>query len=470
MRNRKPTFQVRASAVNSVSHKNGVLFAVLASADFGLPKDVVTSAFGCEHCGTTFAGLKDSEPFCITCGSDQVAATSEAALEPEVLSETQELSGIICAGCDTHNILSDVVAAKLGGKMHCVMCGDALEFDQPTVGDGDDDMPEVNPMSNAADDADDLDLGPDGEINLNGDNDGTTEASHPSGDADDLHPPVDATDVENQTAPFVAPEATAETVDVPMTDAVPEGADDMFDVGIDDEAMVATVNHVPVATLMRAEASQFADVWGKQAFVRSIKAAVSNEGRNAALAHFGFKPIIASFPLKKLVDERVESGLAAEKLKVVASTADLRADYHQSLAIAAAGLQKNFFKGHQHALKAGLCDELIAAGVRNPVKLIDRVFATHGGQFMNDMLELAAEMLAKPAEVRNELARSVEAANYIVAAAADGDDESPDDDEDEVEASTRMQAQAGLRIKPQHTETSSIRDLTGGRRLFGTPK
>jgi hypothetical protein len=488
MRNRKPTYQVRASAVNSVSHKLGSLIAVVASADFALPKSQELAAFGCKHCGTTVAALKDSEPFCITCGSDQVDLDDEADLAPEELNETQELSGIICAGCNTHNILTDVVAAKLAGKMHCITCGDALEFDQPAVGaDDGDDLPEVNPVgqddADALDDvqivdeaagADDVDTGPEGEVSLDGDD--ATTAGHGDGADEDLHPPVDADTPGTMTAPYEAPEG-AETVDVSMADVVPEDVSDEFDVSADDEAMVATVNHVPVARLMREQAGDYADMWGKHSFLRAIVAAVETEGREAALAHFGFEPIIAKFPLKKLVDSQVATALAAEKTRVQASIDNTREDYKHGLAIAAAGLQKGFFKGYDHPLKAALFEELQAAGVRAPAKMIDRVFRAQGSAFMGTLLALAEEVMAKPLEVRNELASSVDSANYIAAASdEDGDDvaddadtDSEDEDSDDVvESATRMQTHAGVRItRKQPAEVASIREMTRGRRLFG---
>lgn len=472
MRNRKPTFQVRASAVNSVSHKSGATFAVIASNDLGLPKDVELAAFGCEHCGTVLSAIKDSEPFCVTCGSDQVALATDQ-LAPEVLSETQELSSVICS-CNSHNIISDVVAAKLGGKMHCITCGDALEFDQPDGDDGDD-LPEVGQFTAEAS-GDDVDLGPEGEITLDGDDagaimEGANHASNP--DPDDLHPPIDA--AQNTTSvPFVAPEIApdAEFLDMPMTDALPEMVGEDFEVSCDESTMVASVNGTPVATLKREQAANLEALWGKQSLVRSVKAAVAQEGRSAALAHFGFIPIVASFPLKKLVDERVAAAMEIAQATVTSAIENLREDYRQCLAIAAAGLQKDFFKGHDHPLKAALFENLAAAGVRSPAAMVDKVFAGHGAAYIENLLVLAEAQLAKPLEVRNELALTVESANYMnVAEVDEGTTETAamDDTAEPSETSvSRMQSHAGLRIKNQTQESASIRDITKGKRLFGS--
>jgi hypothetical protein len=474
MRNRKPAFQVRASAVNSVSHKIGSLISVIASVDLVMPKKQELAAFGCDHCGTVFAGINSIAPFCVTCGSDQTNLVPDAEFEPEELNESQELSGIMCAGCDSHNIMSDAVAAKLAGKMHCVTCGESLEFDQPTDGDTEDDLPESNPVGDAANDVeivssgadngdDDMDFGPEGEVELDGAD--AAQATQAAG-AEDLHPPVSAEDPNTMTIPAIDP--GAETVDVSMSDAMPEDVGDDFDVTTDGETMVATVNSIPVALLKReqAAAGQYADMFGKQSFLRAVKAAVENGGRKAALASFGFEPIIAKFPLKSLVDAEVAKAMTAERNKVVASVQNLRADYDQSLHIAAAGLQKGFFAGRDNALKMGFFDHLQTAGVRNPAKLIDTVFKAHGNAFIATMLSLAEEVMAKPVEIRNELASAVDAMNYMAVEAA-----VEDDDESVTASADRMQSQSGVRINQptQAAETSTIRAIAGSRtRLFGS--
>ncbi len=451
MRNR-PKYLVRASAVNSVSSRMGSLLSVLATAGFELPVNQTLAAFGCTHCGTSFSAIADSQPFCVTCGSDEVSLDQDTELPPEALTDDQELSGVICVHCNHNNIFSDVVAAKLGGKLHCITCGEAMEFTPPAVGD---ELPEVDALAETSE------TDPDGSMDLP-----TLEEGMKAGDApaEDLAPPVDAHGEDTLAAG--ADEADdADAIDLSLAEVMPEGEPEDFDLAVstdDDEAacvMVASVKGVPVATLAYADAGQFQEQFGRMSLVRAVKSAVAQVGRDKALANFGFKPIMVKFPVKAQVDKLVTAALQDRSKAVQVAAAELGNDYKQALAIAAAGLHKSFFKGRDNPLKAHLYDELVAAGVRSPAKVVDRVFMNHGAAFLSTLLELAEEVRAKPLDVRNELATTVDSANYLLA-------EVEDEDGPEVE-----EQQAGIRIvKP--TQTTEVTASVRGQKspLFGTSR
>ncbi len=458
-----------AKAIAGLRGANGPVVAVLATPGFKMPKTKpALASFGCTTCGSHFAAIKGSQPFCVTCGGEDVTVDDAAEDTPteELDDDKEELSGVVCCHCNTTNIVSNKTLAVLAGSMHCIVCGADMEFDEvPDADRGAAVDPEVVDQEAGGDDfTSQTELSGDtNKVNLN-----QTEGQ------DDLDPPVGVENENQTTLPLIDP--NDDTVDVAMDEINPDDINpDDIDVIQTSSVAYALVNGVTVATMSAETAGVNADLVSKASLPSIVKSAVEKAGLKAGLKQVGFVPVVAKVPFKSLVEKAALAKTQDTQKKLDAQAATLRDDLHQALVIAMAGMQKNFFRGKENALKSALFDELTASGVTHAAKLIDRVFRNHGGEYLSSLLELAEELRQKPVDVRNALAAAVDSANYV---AADLDDanrlEDEEDDEDDfrptnTEAVTsRLHRQSATRIVREETASH-----TGGgaaisrERLFG---
>lgn len=470
----KAEHAVVARTLNRISESQGSMITVLATPGYKLPKNPALASFTCKGCDTHFAAHRGSKPFCVTCGCDDVKEDAEADATPEKLTDDQELAGVVCCHCHNTNIVSLSVASKLSGAMHCVVCGSDLGFDDITSEE--EDTPEedgVDPLEEETVETQGQDFtDPDDVFDEDGAEEGsstTDRIEEEKNGQEDLNPPVGVENLNQTSIPLLDP--NAEVVDVPMDEINPD------DINADDVAVIQTssaayfmVKGVSVASLTVDGATEAGvDLFNKGMLERTVKASIARNGLKATLNELGFKSVIAKFPLKKLVDVRVSAALAAETAKVDAKVKGVADDFKQSLLIAMASLQKNFFRGKTNALKSALFDELTAASVRSPDKLIDRVFRNHGGAYLSTLMDLATELMQKPIEARNALAEAVDAANYMDADKDETEEDEDGDDDMPESTSARLAEQAGVTITQRAVKASTATDAPISRqKLFGT--
>jgi hypothetical protein len=233
--------------------------------------------------------------------------------------------------------------------------------------------------------------------------------------------------------------------------------------------LVASINNLPVATLEKANAGENQNVFFSRQLISAIKHSAKKVGAEKALSSFGFELAKVNIPVGNIVAKRVDAKLAEHKDKLQASVQTLSDDYEQALSLAMAALTKGFYRNRGNAVRDSLVQELSAANVRNPGKLVYRVFASAGMQFNKDVLELAKELLSKSVDHRNELAGSLgEMAPKEAEEEEDSIDEG-DDFEDKLEgASIRpslktQEAASASKGSSVADLTSHIRKLNGGR-------
>jgi len=456
MQKRKPLHSVRATALAALSRTLGSVFTVVASPELKVTKAEVAT-YGCKHCSTKFGALASTQPFCITCGSDEVQQVEN---EPtESLTDGSDLSAVTCNHCSTHNILSVQTASTLKGRMFCTACGEPIGYTAPELSGEDGGAADVEDIE------EDLDTDTLGGDDVGGDQEeigGEDEVL--DGEADDAE--EDAADEEPTEEDEYAGKQCAETVDVDLVDTVTD-EDTEVAFTLVEGTLVATVNGVPVATLDKEAAGVNSDVYTKKSFTDAVSMTMARTGISAGLKHYGFSNIVVAFPLKKLVAAGVDAEMQTIRAKEESKVEDVIADLSQCLAIASLGLNKNFFKGKDNALKAGFYEELSNAGVVNPAKVVERVFAHYGEAYVTTLLATAEELLAKNVDVRNQLAEAVDAVNPVSV-----DDESEDDvsDLNNVEVTARL---AGSTLRPQRksaetasVSVSTIRKALPGGRLF----
>ena len=478
---------VKASQIAAAAKKVGGVY-VVATRNQQLPQEENASAqiaeyplaeYSCKECATVFTANAKMAPYCLTCGSDHTEVCSPKKGETAgKTSQTKvhadaDLAHYACAGCGTLNVLHNEIVAACGDGAHCVSCGHknvfatAADIDAPAGGDagaGDlDDLDLVDTSDETLEaeaegdeGSEDMDLD-----DLSGGDDDADEADE-AADADEM-PMNDPTAVDPAATP--APAVDAPAVDTnPVVDVAPgtalnveysEGDDmevDLLDLNEDtpteelslvwlrDAMAIATAKNQLVATLVAADAGDNADIMETREFATAISHAISKEGLKAAAKRFGFKSVKASVPIAKVVKAQVEKALVEKAAELDSKLEKVHADFAQSTEIATAGVAKNFWRNVDDPLKKALISELSAVGVRNPQKMVDRVWAIHAPTTLAAILDKARELSKTSVEARNELAAALDMTNYIptkkVVAEAEEDPEEDDDEPDEDEDDT----------------------------------
>jgi hypothetical protein len=161
--------------------------------------------------------------------------------------------------------------------------------------------------------------------------------------------------------------------------------------------------------------------------------------------------------MKKVVNAKVEQALATKARELNNKITAVSADFAQATEIAAAGFAKNFWQNVQDPLKAAMVTELSALGVRNPLKLIDRVWALHSPKALAAIIEKAKELSKVSVTARNDLAAALDMVNYkpTVLAAEDDDSDEEDDsdadsdsDEDDSEEEATVESRLAMAATP----------------------
>jgi len=85
------------------------------------------ASFECGSCKTEMTASADLQPYCVTCGSAEVAKTDKPfKLSASARSEDGKV-GVQCASCDTVMVLDSKVVQASAGHLHCTCCGAGLK-------------------------------------------------------------------------------------------------------------------------------------------------------------------------------------------------------------------------------------------------------------------------------------------------------------------------------------------------------
>lgn len=458
----KKAHLVKAGVLNGHSaESSGALLFVYASPTPSVDKSAELSAYKCGKCNTEFAALAKTEPFCITCGDEDVYEDNEQVLDVEEYEDPDtELASIPCSDCNTKNIVKLTTASVLGAQVHCVTCGSAINFQAPVVAEMDDESGMDDETNDALHDSfedtleeDDLtgaediegvdangDESSDGENaeggeDLEGADEGEGEPEEANGDespegaegepSDDAGEPEgsESNDAEGEGDEDEGSEGgedeDLEEIDFEeetLAKLVGEGSLSLDRVG---DVLVASINSLPVATLARSDAAEYANVFHGAEFATAIRHTVKQVGVEKGLSQYGFAFASVKVPVKEIVTKRVTAKVQAEIATLNSRSETLAADFEQAFGIALAALNKNFFKGETNPLKTAFVDMLTTANVRNPARQVDAVFQAHGDAMNRAAFELAKKLLGKSVEHRNEIAASVLDSNYQVIASAE---------------------------------------------------
>jgi predicted RNA-binding Zn-ribbon protein involved in translation (DUF1610 family) len=447
----------------------GQHFVVLASGNpDSVSRTLKSHAAECQHCNTRFTVNAGVQPFCIQCGSDEVEPIQNPVGNEEAdnaleLPDDSELSTLRCPSCLTSSILKDETATLYGGSIHCAACGESILYvtaqddvvenmdDEGTQDQMADDELDLGDQGQQADDQ--LDVGQqDADDQQDQDQSQSQDQDHQQADDE-----VDTQDQGQQDAC-----KTNAEVEVSLLKCVKGGDLNLITAN---DTLWAIVGGVPIASLSREKAGDNKDIFNKRAFAEAITATVNKIGVSSALEAYGFTPIMVKFPFAEQVEATAQAAVKENSVKVEATLKTLRDDYRQCLALAAVGLTKNFFRGQDHALKAAFYEELTQAGVSRPQKIIEKVFANFSEPYHKTLFALADSLLAKPLDVRNELAKTL---GEVTTAELedDEDDDTPDEQSASVESRlanpvVSIESKQALRSS-QTASVRGLREATGG--------
>lgn len=416
----------------------------------------------CASCGTTMATDLET-PLCVTCGGTHVQATGKP-VKASFVSDASLVS-VTCSHCSTASVMEASVVRAAKGSVHCTVCGSSVQADLSSFSDGDvDPTMSTTPISVEGDD----------------DSDGDDEVS--VDDLDDNGEDVSATDwlegpVETELEPALEPSLDFDPAGgLPLLDEQPDmladapglalasdvdpgdvgyaGEDQRIEVesdaddaaeeelgdddlgpdegeaaltcaGLDDTAkglrfasvagsVLALKGAVSVGVLTKAAAKQNADVMHTDAFIGAVLTDAQRIGVKASLAKYGFQLVRVGNVQNAAVARQVQ----AAKVQAATARASEQKVFAESLALAAAGLARRHWRGHQNPLATAMNEQLATLGVRNPDAVTTRLLARAGVEYTKVLCTVAEKLGSMSAAARKEFAEALDMTN-----------DAPDDDE-----------------------------------------
>ena len=212
-------------------------------------------------------------------------------------------------------------------------------------------------------------------------------------------------------------ESSFSATEVSVIDLVESATDEApMTFNVTPSAIHAFMGDSHVATLRKTGETANAELFGSEQYMKSIVASVQENGIRPALNDFGFE--LSSVKLDdRILASFVAADADAKQEAAIASAVDSNnAVMKQSLEIAAAGLNRNYFKGKVHGIKNRLFTDLSAMGVKNVAALIDKAFAETEDEHNATLLDIAYDLSTKSDDLRNELSDAMENVNPLAKA------------------------------------------------------
>jgi hypothetical protein len=150
------------------------------------------------------------------------------------------------------------------------------------------------------------------------------------------------------------------------------------------------------------------DVYQLPQFQDVTAHAIATKGLRKGLVQSGFKLACVKLSASKAADKVVKAKVLAGVKQQMDLIARKDEALEQSLAIAAVGINRHFFKDVTNELKAGLESELETAGVRGGQRMVRAMFAQHGVSYAKAILSLAKKISAMPIQVRNQYSAALD--------------------------------------------------------------
>ena len=195
--------------------------------------------------------------------------------------------------------------------------------------------------------------------------------------------------------------ASAEDLDVSYSSAIRGQA-----------SWTAYFKGVPVAMASKSSAGKNADIFDTPSFGHAALASAKAVGVKKALVELGFTPIKHKVSVSKEVRRLVDAQVAEQREALASELKSHQEKFLSALATAAIGINRGFFAEVKNPLKAALWNAMSSAGIRNPEAMIDNAFRAHSDAYHTVLFAQASDIVAKPAEVQESLAKTILGTNY----------------------------------------------------------
>lgn len=145
------------------------------------------------------------------------------------------------------------------------------------------------------------------------------------------------------------------------------------------------------------------------ALAQALQVASQSNPLKEVLAGNGFEYSELEIEADAGVAAEVQRQIEAKLTALEQARSELAAGMKQSLSIAAAGMTRGFFKDRKNAIKSALVAQLVEREMDREVAeyAVSTAFAESSDDYHQALLEVAQELLSKPADVRNELATTI---------------------------------------------------------------
>ena len=261
-------------------------------------------------------------------------------------------------------------------------------------------------------------------------------------------------------------------VDVDQTDDTVEDTDDLGFASIGASLHCIKANRI-IATMTKKAAitADKADIYQGDEFPFVVAAEVQSKGLRKGLLAAGFILAKVDVESNKAVKAAVAKELVSAKTKLQASNGKSQEAFQQCMAIAAVGINRNFFKNSKNTLKAALEEELAQAGVRGGAKLVRAAFAQYGIDYAHSLIAMANKLVAMPEETRNQFADALDMTDNLSddeeEVEEDIEDFDPDmDQDDEIPASVTAALSKPIRstrvVASSRTQKSIAQEILSG--------
>jgi len=481
------TKQLRAAASTTMTHDGNDLNLKVEQGDAGLensqePMGLIDPASldsGFTHSDEkpTMPGMKAKAPTTAGTKADKPKVEANGAMSEPLKDEEIPPGGKI-AEMDNEQ---DPAVGYLNKEADMPVINNAsVEDDAPPPGSemDDDAEPEADLEAttddNGAGEFDDL---PGIEASDEGDDDSEFEDLEPEAPMPEassaMEPNASPTE---EVAEFEAAPPSDEEQPLVDVDEVPdnEGSEDLVFAALGNSVHVIRSNRI-IASMGPASARKLGvqDVFQGEQYEAVVAHAIDTKGLRKGLVQQGFVlakvKMTASKATSKIVKAKVEAGMK-DKLEAIAKQ---NKAMEQSLAIAAVGINKQYWKDVPNELKASLITELEQAGVRGAKRLVSSVFASHGVSYARQILALAQRIAAMPEEVRDNHAESLDMTSDgdfddddMVESGAECMDGEPVNEFEEFETEVPASVTAAL-ANPMHRRVSQTKMIAGVKDMQG---
>lgn len=179
---------------------------------------------------------------------------------------------------------------------------------------------------------------------------------------------------------------------------------------------MAFYNGYPVARCLQSNSSA-PELFANAKFGEATKAAVNSQGIVSGLADMGYEMLKPDLDLGVSVSAKLQQMHEAEMTAVREETANAVAEvqdrFQAALASSGMAINRNVIRGKTNPIAETLIASLSAAGVGNAAELVNSAFEQRSDQYVQSLVTLAAEQVAKPLESQNDFAQMVSQASFL---------------------------------------------------------